>query len=255
MNAAEFEGLGPDEQDERPRPGRRRRKTALHAASLVLWVAVLSLVAMNAIMSPSVGSIATAVAFATLFSVIYAQILLLNWAGHHRYHQLNAKLKGAGYISSVGGLPNRNYLLAELRREMPRARKDGMPFTLLVLSLEKLDEVKQRRGEDFVDRALYQMVETLRRATRNCDFLAHLGDGRFSVLLVDCVARDSLVYLERLPGSVAVSDGRHMYDVPITARLVQYDLESLYATDVLADAETARPLQRKAALRQDIRVA
>jgi hypothetical protein len=36
-----------------------------------------------------------------------------------------------------------------------------------------------------------------------------------------------------------------MYDVPITARMAEYDMESLYATDVLAEAEEAKPLRRK----------
>ncbi len=45
--------------------------------------------------------------------------------------------------------------------------------------------------------------------------------------------------------SIAVSDGHRMYEVPVSARLYEYDLEALYATDVLREAEEARPLRRK----------
>jgi hypothetical protein len=48
-----------------------------------------------------------------------------------------------------------------------------------------------------------------------------------------------------VPGSVPVSDGRTMYDVPVSARMMQYDLEALYATDVLRDVEEAKPLRRR----------
>ena len=36
-----------------------------------------------------------------------------------------------------------------------------------------------------------------------------------------------------------------MYDVTVTARVHQYDMESLYATDVLREMEESRPLRRK----------
>ena len=43
---------------------------------------------------------------------------------------------------------------------------------------------------------------------------------------------------------MSVSDGRQMYDVPVFTRVLQYDLESLYATDVLRDVEESYPLER-----------
>ena len=42
-----------------------------------------------------------------------------------------------------------------------------------------------------------------------------------------------------------MSDGRTMYEVPVAARVHQYDLEALYATDVLNEAEQSQPLRRK----------
>ncbi|MDZ7727577.1 MAG: hypothetical protein U5Q44_04900 [Dehalococcoidia bacterium] len=72
---------------------------------------------------------------------------------------------------------------------------------------------------------------------------------------MECAIEDAYTYLRRVPGVVAVSDGRHMLDVPITARMSQYDMESLYATDVLADAEESQPLQRKVQTRPDSRAA
>jgi hypothetical protein len=56
-------------------------------------------------------------------------------------------------------------------------------------------------------------------------------------------------------GHVAVSDGRHMLDVPITARIAEYDMESVYATDVLGAAEDAQPLRRKVVPHPDSKVA
>lgn len=231
-----------------------RRRWA-RAGSFVLWGLILSLATLNAWSSPNVLNLLTAAAFYLLFAIVHAQMYLVHWSGRRNFRKLDAKLRGAGYISEVGGLPNRNYLLAELRREMPRARGEETPFTLMVASLDTIDEIRERRGDDFADRALHGMVELLRRSTRNSDFLAHLGGARFCVLLVECDLGGAVTYLKRMPGSIPVSDGRHMYDVPLTARLAQYDMESLYATDVLAAVEEARPLRRQLRQGPDTRVA
>jgi hypothetical protein len=36
-----------------------------------------------------------------------------------------------------------------------------------------------------------------------------------------------------------------MFEVPISARIHEYDLQSLYATDVLRDAEETKPMRRR----------
>ena len=141
--------------------------------------------------------------------------------------------------------------LAELRREMPRARATSSPFVLIQLSLEDLDGVRQRRGDEFAERSVNALVETLKRLTRSSDFLAHLGGARFCVMLVDCTLEQSYIYLKRVPGVVSVSAGHNMLPVPVTARVHQYDLEALYATDVLRDLEETKPLRRREPPRLD----
>jgi len=122
---------------------------------------------------------------------------------------------------------------------------------LIQLSIENLNEVAARRGDDFADRALNALVETLKRLTRSSDFLAHLGGPRFCVMLVDCTLEQSYIYLKRVPGLVSVSDGHNMLDVLVTARVHQYDMEALYATDVLRDLEETTPLRRREQPRMD----
>ncbi len=225
--------------------GSSRRKVVLRLVSLGLWGAVLAMFAVPAVREPSAGRVATALLFALLFVAANAQLVLVRWAGHRRVRQLNAKLRTSGYLSDEFDLPNRNYLLAELRREMPHAREHGSPFTLIVLSLDDFEGIRERRGEDFAQRARRAFVDVLQRVTRGSDFLAHLGGATFAVLLTECTREQAFSYLKRVPGTIGVSDGRRVYDVSVTARVSEYDMESLYATDVLRAAEEATPLRRK----------
>jgi diguanylate cyclase (GGDEF)-like protein len=159
--------------------------------------------------------------------------------------RFNSRQGGGDYIDDRHELPNRNYLLAELRREMPRARNHGAPFVVLMVSIDGIGGIRERRGNAFAERSVVSLSNLLRRVTRQSDFLAYLEGSIFAVVLNECDKREALNYLRRLPGTLAISDGRRMLEVEISIRLYQYDMESLYATDVVSEAEKATPLRRR----------
>lgn len=224
--------------------GWSRRRIA-RVVSLAVWVGVIAWQGYSTIGSPNELNLITTVGFVLLFAVAHAQIFLVRWLGERRLNRALARMHGNAYLSELDSLPNRNYLLSELRREMPRARSDRSPFVLILLSMDTLDEVRERRGEEFADRALKALAQVLKRFTRTSDFIAHLGGPDFCVMLNECEYDNAFIYLQRVPGSIAVSDGHRMYEIPVSARVHQYDLENLYATDVLRDAEETTPLKRK----------
>jgi diguanylate cyclase (GGDEF)-like protein len=236
---------GPDQ------PGNETRKHVIRFALLIGWGVVLAVQVLGTIQNPSTSNIVVATAFCLLFLIVNANLFLMGWLGHRSWRRVSSRLHGAAYLSDFHNLPNRNYVLAELRREMPRARTHNAPFVLIQLSLESIEDVRERRGDDFADRAVNALVDVLKRLTRSSDFLAHLGGARFGVMLVECTLEQSYIYLKRVPGTISVSDGHQMLDIAVTARVHQYDLESLYATDVLRDLEEMKPLRRREQPRMD----
>ena len=243
---------GTEQTTGRPeKPGHETRKHIIRAALLLGWGLVLAVQVSETMRNPSMSNLIVAAAFCLLFVVVNVNLFLLGWLGSRSWRRVSTKLHGAAYLSEFHNLPNRNYVLAELRREMPRARTHNAPFVLIQLSLENIDAVRERRGDEFADRAVNGLVDVLKRLTRSSDFLAHLGGARFGVMLVECTLEQSYIYLTRVPGTVSVSDGRQMLDVAVTARVHQYDLESLYATDVLRDLEETKPLRRREQPRMD----
>ena len=225
-------------------PNARRRKT-VRLVILVGWIAALAWLASVTYNSPSLMNMVTIGCALLLFGAMNAQLLFVRWIGERRMHRAMARLHGSAYLSDLDNLPNRNYLLSELRREMPRARAAHAPFVLIILSMDGFADVCSRRGDEFGQRALNGLAQVLKRFTRTSDFIAHLGGPNFCVMLNECKFEDAFIYLARVPGSIAVSDGHRMFEVPVTARINQYDMENLYATDVLRDAEESKPLRRK----------
>lgn len=237
------------EQPERAGP--RRRRHVVRVVAFMCWGLVLALAIGLVFVNPTTANVIVAVAFVCLFALMNVKLVLLGWLEKRNWRRMTSTLRGSAYLSDLNNLPNRNYVLAELRREMPRARATTSPFVLIQVSLDSLEGVRQRRGDEFAERAVNSLVDVLKRLTRSSDFLAHLGGPKFCVMLVECTLEQSYRFLERVPGTVSVSDGHTMLDVPVTARVHQYDLESLYATDVLRDMEETQPLRRREAPRAD----
>ena len=234
-----------ERKTEEPSEPNARRRHIIRVAGLTGWGLVLAITWAAVLANPTAGNVVVGVAFLVLFALVNIQLVLFRWLGHRNWRRVSSKLHGAAYLSEFHSLPNRNYVLAELRREMPRARSLHTPFVLIQLSLDNIDQVRERRGAEFGDRAVNALADVLKRLTRSSDFLSHLGEARFCVMLVECTSEQSWTFLRRVPGSIAISDGHHMFDVPVTARVYQYDLEALYATDVLQEVEEMRPLRRR----------
>lgn len=245
MNTAPTAPMHPDDEPTAP------RHQLLRLIALVGWGIVLAVQVAQYARTPSTPNLVVTVGLATLFILFLAHAVFIRIVQRRHWHRVAARLQGAAYLSEFQNLPNRNYVLAELRREMPRARALQVPFVLVQLSIENINEISERRGDDFANRAVNALADVLKRLTRSSDFLAHLGGARFCVLLVECTLEQSFVYLKRVPGTIAVSDGHNVLDVPVTARVLQYDLQALYATDVLRDLEETRPLRRREEPRPD----
>src|SRR5215216_4741231 len=123
------------------------RKHLVRIGLLVAWGVVVALQVTATARNPGTSNLIITVAFGLLFLVVNANLFLMGWLGGRSWRRVSSKLHGAAYLSDFHNLPNRNYVLAELRREMPRARAHNAPFVLIQLSLENIEQVRERRGD------------------------------------------------------------------------------------------------------------
>ena len=231
--------------DDAPPSGvRRRRKAAVRNAALLLWGALIALETLNAVTDPTSLNIGIAVMFVLLCVCVSAQIFVARWANNQHWRRLVVRMHGTNYLAEAFNLPNRNYLMSELRREMPRARQSKMHFYLLQVSFDSFVEVRMRRGQEFCDRALGALAATLERVS-GTDFLSYLEQTRFVILVNDTDPQSVMRLLRTIPGAIPVSDGHTTWDVPVSARVLQYDREALYASDLIRELEESAPLRRR----------
>jgi len=148
------------------------------------------------------------------------------------------------------GLPNRTLALDRLEQALERVRRGGCPgFAVVSLELDRLGHVAQSYGAPIADALLARAAERLRAGLRGVDTvaapetaLAHMGGGRFTLLLQDLAeprdaARVAARLQEVLRRPFAV-DGREIFTTA-SVGIVTGTPGSASAEEVLRDADTA----------------
>lgn len=107
---------------------------------------------------------------------------------------LEEKLAQIANYDSLTGLPNRGLFLDQLKREVKRSARTGLPIALFFLDLDKFKEVNDQLGHDAGDELLQQAAQRINSCVRNTDTVARMGGDEFTVLLAE-VKRNTNVEL------------------------------------------------------------
>jgi diguanylate cyclase (GGDEF)-like protein len=108
--------------------------------------------------------------------------LILVWRRDERIQELQRQ---AGQ-DPLTGLRNRRRFEEDLRAEMARARRGGVPGALLMLDLDNFKQVNDTLGHQAGDRVIEGIAGVLRARMRETDVLARLGGDEFAIVLPRC---------------------------------------------------------------------
>jgi diguanylate cyclase (GGDEF)-like protein/PAS domain S-box-containing protein len=93
-----------------------------------------------------------------------------------RIHQL-------AYYDALTDLPNRRFLIEQLRKALTACARSGERGALLFIDLDHFKEINDHWGHDQGDELLRQVAQRLRDCVREVDMVARLGGDEFVVLL------------------------------------------------------------------------
>jgi len=91
----------------------------------------------------------------------------------------------AAYFDHLTGLPNRRYLVEELRKVLLRSHRSGRFNALLFLDLDHFKLLNDASGPDAGDRLLREAARCFRSASREGDHLARVGGDEFVAVMED----------------------------------------------------------------------
>ncbi|HEX6509214.1 MAG TPA: GGDEF domain-containing protein, partial [Chloroflexota bacterium] len=81
------------------------------------------------------------------------------------------------------GLPERHTLQRRLSELVTRAGKSELPVALLLIDLNRFEEINHGLGHEYGDLLLQQVASRLRAVSREGDLIGRVGDDEFALIL------------------------------------------------------------------------
>jgi len=109
--------------------------------------------------------------------------LLLSTKISRELDKKNDELQHMALHDNLTGLPNRTLLADRLEQLLLQSTRNGTPFALFLLDLDRFKEINDTLGHHFGDELLKRVSTRLSDSIRENDSIARLGGDEFAVLL------------------------------------------------------------------------
>jgi diguanylate cyclase (GGDEF)-like protein len=96
------------------------------------------------------------------------------------------------FLDGLTGLHSRPGFLLLADQQHRVQQRSGIPAVLFRIDVEGLERISDEHGHDETDAVLVAVGDLLRMTFRDADIAAHIGEGQFAVLALDCEAVDVL---------------------------------------------------------------
>jgi diguanylate cyclase (GGDEF)-like protein len=106
-------------------------------------------------------------------------------------------LERVGLRDKDSGAYNLSYFVDYAGKEFYKARRYGRAFSLVVLSIDNVEQLRKVGGRDRWRRALRELVGAVARVARDADILAKVSEGEYYVLLPETDAFGAHMFLRR----------------------------------------------------------
>jgi len=94
-----------------------------------------------------------------------------------------ARLLRAGVVDPLTGWNSRHYFLSRVREQVAASVRDSVPATCLVIDVDRLGSLNEKRGVAAGDAVLFEVGSIIEAQVRASDSFAHIGDDEFAALL------------------------------------------------------------------------
>ncbi len=139
-------------------------------------------------------------------------------------------------------LATSRYFTTRAELAVARARRAKTPTTLLLLSVDEFDKVKERMGPVGSDDVLRRVAQICQESVREVDLPARLDDQSFAILLEDTDADGARTVVDRIRSKVAEtkswSEGR-MLRITVGMGLIEMNARYHFLNDALKWARQA----------------
>lgn len=115
------------------------------------------------------------------------------------------KLAEYGCLDQVTGILNQGMIQSRLRDTLATFSQHFVPFSILCIAVDNLDELRKSNGMGIVAPVLRVVAQTIENSLRPTDFLGRFGDNEFLAILTECDSSEVPLVGERLRKMVGAS--------------------------------------------------
>lgn len=218
------------------------RTVALLGASAILAVAVPAGLAVAA----GLGELAPPDRILTEVAtrpVVYGYAALagfLLFVQRHVAQRREARLRELALSDPLTCLKNRRHFEQRLAEERARARRHGMPLSVLLIDIDGLKPINDELGHGAGDRAILAVARALGTGLRGTDVAARLGGDEFAVLCLHTTAADARTVAERIREGVRqLGRGELAGRLSVSIGVADLEAADRAGVDVLSAADRA----------------
>lgn len=132
----------------------------------------------------------------------------------------------SSFVDPLTGAFNRRYLDLALAREAKRAERAHSIFAVLMVDVDDLGPVNNKRGHTEGDRLLQNVAQVLRSVFRQSDIVVRYGGDEFLVILPDTDEGGAQIAIQRLSNRIAASNaanGSDDVDMSVSCGFAAYE--------------------------------
>lgn len=115
-----------------------------------------------------------------------------------RDNRRQSKLGAYGCLDALTGMLNHSMIQARVKESLNLRLVYPVPFCVMCLAIDALDELRKRYGQAGVDAALRSVAQTVENALRPTDFVGRWMEQEFLAVLSECDDHDVMKVGERL---------------------------------------------------------
>ena len=129
------------------------------------------------------------------------------------------RIEELSHADALTGLPNRRLLADRVEFALAMAQRNGQPFALMVLNLDRFKHVNETLGMGQGDHVLLEVSERIKSCLRQVDTVARLGGDEFVLLVHQADAAGAEATARRLLDAMARPFTREAQDFTVTCSI------------------------------------
>lgn len=123
----------------------------------------------------------------------------------HELQEANRRLEELASIDPLTGASNRRHFLEQAKAEISRAKRQGLPLSVIMLDIDFFKSINDRFGHEAGDQVLVALAATIHATLRGGDIFARMGGEEFIVMLPGQGLQEAMQMAERLRLLIAQS--------------------------------------------------